>query len=218
MTRILLAEDEQIVRAGLRKILESAGDITVIAEAGDGAEAVTGVRRHAPDVVVMDIQMPRLDGLAATRQITSLPAPPKILILTMFDFDANVYSAIEAGASGFLLKDARPEELINAIRVIAEGDAMLSPSVTRRLLSHFADRNSSRGTTAVHGLDELTPRERQILSLVGGGLSNASIAKTLGATESTVKGHVSRLLMKLDCENRVQLALIAHNAGIASEQ
>ncbi|GAA2799423.1 response regulator transcription factor [Saccharopolyspora taberi] len=207
-----------MLRAGLRRILDSAADLTVVAEAENGAEALAAVQRHAPDVVVMDVQMPKMDGLAATRQLAAQPDAPKILILTMFDLDANIYAAIEAGASGFLLKDARPEELINAIRVIADGDAMLSPSVTRRLLARFAGGSPTRTTSALDRLAELTPREREILALVGGGLSNAAIAKRLNAAESTVKGHVSRLMTKLDCDSRVQAAIIAHNAGIAADR
>ena len=207
-----------MLRAGLRRILDSADDLTVVAEADNGVEALAAVRRHAPDVVVMDIQMPRMDGLAATRELASLPDAPKILILTMFDIDANIYAAIEAGASGFLLKDARPEELINAIRVIADGDAMLSPSVTRRLLARFAGGSAAPAGSALDRLAELTPREHEILALVGGGLSNAAIAKRLNSAESTVKGHVSRMMTKLDCDSRVQAAIIAHNAGIAAGQ
>ncbi|WP_344681562.1 response regulator transcription factor [Saccharopolyspora taberi] len=218
MIQVLLVEDETMLRAGLRRILDSAADLTVVAEAENGAEALAAVQRHAPDVVVMDVQMPKMDGLAATRQLAAQPDAPKILILTMFDLDANIYAAIEAGASGFLLKDARPEELINAIRVIADGDAMLSPSVTRRLLARFAGGSPTRTTSALDRLAELTPREREILALVGGGLSNAAIAKRLNAAESTVKGHVSRLMTKLDCDSRVQAAIIAHNAGIAADR
>ncbi len=213
--RVLLVDDEELVRAGLRVILDSAADLTVIDEVGDGAGAVAAARRAQPDVVVMDVQMPHVDGIEATRAIVDQPSPPKVLVLTMFDLDDHVYAAIEAGASGFLLKDTRYEELLRAVRVVAAGDAMLSPSVTKRVMARFGG-SPSRAKAAQERLGALTPRESSILELVGAGMSNSAIARTLQLTESTVKGYVSQLFMKLDCENRVQVAILAHDAGVVS--
>ena len=203
------------MRAGLRVILDSAADITVVDEVGDGAAAVAAARRHQPDVVVMDVQMPQMDGVEATKRVSELASPPKVLVLTMFDVDDHVYSAIEAGASGFLLKDTRYEELLRAVRVVAAGDAMLSPSITKRVMQRFGG-GPAKAKAARDQLDQLTPRECTILELVGGGLSNLAIARRLQLTESTVKGYVSQLFMKLNCENRVQVAIIAHDGGVVS--
>ncbi|TDD19809.1 response regulator transcription factor [Kribbella turkmenica] len=215
MTRLLIVDDEALVRAGLKMILESDDDLEVVAEAEDGADAAAMVVKHRPDVVLMDIRMPRLDGLAATREVQALPDPPKVVVLTTFDLDDYVFRALQAGASGFLLKDTPPRELVQAVKVVAAGDAMLSPAVTRRLIGHFAaDSRSDRQRQARKRLGALTDREREVLTAVGRGLSNADIGKTLYMSEATVKAHVSRVLVKLDATNRVQVAILAHDAGL----
>jgi len=215
MTRLLIVDDEALVRAGLKMILESADDLEVVAEADDGADAAEMVRRHRPDVVLMDIRMPRLDGLAATREVQALQDPPKVVVLTTFDLDDYVFRALQAGASGFLLKDTPPRELVQAVRVVAAGDAMLSPAVTKRLIGHFAaDSRTDRQRVARERLTTLTEREREVLAAVAGGLSNADIGKRLFMSEATVKAHVSRVLVKLDATNRVQVAILAHDAGL----
>jgi DNA-binding NarL/FixJ family response regulator len=217
VTRVLIVDDEALVRAGLRMILESADDLTVVGEADDGADAVEAVRRTAPDVVLMDIRMPRLDGLAATVAIGELPDAPPVVILTTFDLDDHVFRALQAGAAGFLLKDSPPLDLVQAVRVVAAGESMLSPSVTRRLLAHFAAGSAStRRDDARSQLADLTPRELEVLAEVGKGHSNAEIGSTLFLSEATVKAHVSRLLVKLDQGNRVQLAILAHEAALDS--
>jgi DNA-binding NarL/FixJ family response regulator len=215
VTRLLIVDDEALVRAGLRMILESADDLEVVAEAEDGADAAEMVRRHRPDVVLMDIRMPRTDGLAATRELQELPEPPRVVVLTTFDLDDYVFRALQAGASGFLLKDTPPRELVQAIRVVAAGDAMLSPGVTRRLIGHFAaDPRTERQRTARARLQALTERELEVLGAVGRGMSNAEIGRELFMSEATVKAHVSRVLVKLDATNRVQAAILAHDAGL----
>ena len=218
MTRLLIVDDEALVRAGLKMILESADDLEVVAEAEDGADAAEMVRRHRPDVVLMDIRMPRLDGLAATRAVQALPDPPKVVVLTTFDLDDYVFRALQAGASGFLLKDTPPRELVQAVRVVAAGDAMLSPTVTRRLIGHFAaDSRTDRQRVARQRLTTLTDREREVLGAVARGLSNADIGKELFMSEATVKAHVSRVLVKLAATNRVQVAILAHDAGLLDQ-
>ncbi len=215
MTRVLIVDDEALVRAGLKLILESADDLEVVGEAEDGADAVDAVRRHRPDVVLMDIRMPRLDGLAATTQLQSLPEAPKVVVLTTFDLDDYVFRALQAGASGFLLKDTPPRELVQAVRVVADGEAMLSPTVTRRLIGHFAaDGRTERQRAAREQLAALTERELEVLAVVGRGLSNAEIGRELYMSEATVKAHVSRVLVKLGATNRVQIAIIAHDAAL----
>jgi DNA-binding NarL/FixJ family response regulator len=216
VTRVLLVDDEALVRAGMRMILESAGDLTVVDEVDDGAEAVGAVRRSRPDVVLMDIRMPRLDGLAATAAIRALPNPPAVIVLTTFDTDDFVFRALEAGASGFLLKDTPPRELIHGVRVVASGDSMLSPGVTRRLVTHSAvDARTGRRREALASLRALTDRERDVLVEVGNGKSTAEIAASLFVSEATVKSHVSRLFDKLAVTNRVQVAIVAHRAGLS---
>ncbi|MEI8408086.1 MULTISPECIES: response regulator transcription factor [unclassified Kribbella] len=218
MTRLLIVDDEALVRAGLKMILESDADLEVVAEADDGADAAAMVVKHRPDVVLMDIRMPRLDGLAATREVQALPDPPKVVVLTTFDLDDYVFRALQAGASGFLLKDTPPRELVHAVKVVAAGDAMLSPAVTRRLIGHFAaDSRSDRQRQARERITALTDREREVLAAVGRGLSNADIGKTLYMSEATVKAHVSRVLVKLDATNRVQVAILAHDAGLLDD-
>ncbi|HET6738003.1 MAG TPA: response regulator transcription factor [Kribbella sp.] len=218
MTRLLIVDDEALVRAGLKMILESDDDLEVVAEAGDGADAAAMVQEHRPDVVLMDIRMPRLDGLAATREVQALPDPPKIVVLTTFDLDDYVFRALQAGASGFLLKDTPPRELVQAIKVVAAGDAMLSPAVTRRLIGHFAgDPRADRRRTAQARISKLTDREREVLVAVGRGLQNADIGRKLFMSEATVKAHVSRALVKLDATNRVQVAILAYEAGLLDD-
>jgi len=215
VTRVLIVDDEALVRAGLKLILQSADDLEVVGEAEDGADAVEAVRRHRPDVVLMDIRMPRLDGLAATTELQRLPEPPKVVVLTTFDLDDYVFRALQAGASGFLLKDTPPRELVQAVRVVADGEAMLSPAVTRRLIGHFAvSGRTDRQRVAKERLTALTDRELEVLGAVGRGMSNADIGRELFMSEATVKAHVSRVLVKLDATNRVQVAILAHDAGL----
>ena len=210
----MLVDDEQLVRSGLRMILESAGDIEVVGEAGDGGGAVDQVRLHRPEVVLMDIRMPAMDGLAATRELTALPDPPRIIILTTFELDEYVPTALENGAVGFLLKDTPPRDLIQAVHTVAEGNAMLAPSVTRRLIAEFAARNSTQAVAARTQLEALTDREREVAVAIAQGLSNAEIAKLLFMSEATVKAHVSHVLAKLNLTNRVQAAMLVHDAGL----
>jgi DNA-binding NarL/FixJ family response regulator len=218
MTRLLIVDDEALVRAGLKMILESDDELEVVAEAEDGADAAAMVKEHRPDVVLMDIRMPRLDGLAATREVQALPDPPKIVVLTTFDLDDYVFRALQAGASGFLLKDTPPRELVQAIKVVAAGDAMLSPAVTRRLIGHFAgDPRTDRRRVARERISKLTEREREVLVEVGRGLQNSDIGRKLFMSEATVKAHVSRALVKLDATNRVQVAILAYEAGLLDD-
>jgi DNA-binding NarL/FixJ family response regulator len=214
LIRVLLVDDEQLVRSGLRMILESAGDIEVVGEAADGGGAVELVRRHRPDVALMDIRMPAMDGLAATRALTALPDPPRVIMLTTFELDEYVHTALEHGAVGFLLKDTPPRDLIQAVRTVAEGNAMLAPTVTRRLIAEFASRNSAKAVAARRRLDTLTGREREVVVALAQGLSNAEIGRRLFMSEATVKAHVSRVLAKLGLSNRVQAAILAHDAGL----
>jgi DNA-binding NarL/FixJ family response regulator len=214
LIRVVLVDDEQLVRSGLRMILESAGDIEVVGEAADGGGAVELVRRHRPDVALMDIRMPAMDGLAATRALTALPDPPRVIMLTTFELDEYVHTALENGAVGFLLKDTPPRDLIQAVRTVAEGNAMLAPTVTRRLIAEFASRNSAKAVAARRRLDTLTGREREVVVALAQGLSNAEIGRRLFMSEATVKAHVSRVLAKLGLSNRVQAAILAHDAGL----
>jgi DNA-binding NarL/FixJ family response regulator len=212
--RVLLVDDDPLVRAGLAMILASASDLSVVGEAGDGHQAVQQVRAHRPDVVLMDIRMPRLDGIAATAALRALPAPPEVLVLTTFQADAYVLDALRAGASGFLLKDTPPAEIIAAVRQVAGGGTSLSPSVARTLIDHVAhSAGHERRAAAETALATLSEREHQVAVEVGRGRSNAEIAATLFLSEATVKAHVSRLLTKLDLSNRVQIALLVHDAN-----
>lgn len=211
MIRLLIADDQAMIRSGLRMILESETDLEVVAEADNGQEAVRLARRDRPDVVLMDIRMPEMDGIEATAQITGASPEVKVIVLTTFDIDDYVYGALRAGASGFLLKDAPADELIGAVRVVAGGDALIAPSVTRRLIAEFAARPEA--TTPV-GLDDLTEREREVLALVARGLSNAEIAEELYLGETTVKTHVSNTLTKLGLRDRVQLVVAAYESGL----
>ncbi|MGC5015305.1 response regulator [Streptosporangium sp. DT93] len=215
MIRTLLVDDESLIRAGLRFIIESAPDVEVVGEAEDGGQAVDAVRRLGPDVVLMDVRMPRYDGLAATGAIRRLARPPAVVILTTFDSDEHVFAALEAGACGFLLKDTSPHDLIRAIRLAHGGDSMLSPRVTRRLIHRLTvDQPVRRRRDALARLETLTGREREVLTEVGLGRSNAEIAARLNMSEATVKSHVSHLFDKLAATNRVQVAIAAHRAGL----
>jgi DNA-binding NarL/FixJ family response regulator len=210
-TRVLLADDQELVRAGFRMILETQADIQVVGEAGDGVEAVAATRRLRPDVVLMDIRMPNLDGLQATKRVVAAGSGSRVVILTTFDLDEYVYQALAAGASGFLLKNAPPERLIDAVRVVAAGDALLAPSITRRVIEQFTRLPPPGGTDA---LVELTDRERQVLQLLARGLSNAEIAERLFVSDATVKSHVAHLLAKLQLRDRVQAVVLAYESGL----
>jgi DNA-binding NarL/FixJ family response regulator len=214
--RVLLVDDQALVRVGFRMILDAESEVEVVGEAGDGAEAVEAVRRLSPDVVLMDVRMPVLDGIAATREILRDGAGPNILILTTFDLDEYVYEALRAGASGFLLKDTPPEELVEAIRVVSRGDALLSPSITRRVIEEFVRHPPDSVRRVPDELSELTARELEILRLVARGLSNAEIAKEAFVSETTVKTHVARILMKLRLRDRVQAVVFAYEHGVVS--
>jgi len=214
--RVLLVDDDPLVRAGLRAILSSASDLVVVAEAADGAAAITALSAHRVDVALMDVRMPGVDGITATKQITALPDPPKVIVLTTFHLDEYVFGALRAGASGFLLKDTPPADIVGAVRLVAAGDAMLSPSVTRTLIDHYnADTTEARRIAARKSLKLLTEREREVAAAVGRGQSNADIAARLYMSEATVKAHVSRILAKLNATNRVQVAITMHDADLA---
>jgi DNA-binding NarL/FixJ family response regulator len=208
--RVLIADDEDMVRAGFRLVLAGEDDIEVVGEAGNGRQAVAEAARLGPDVVLMDIRMPVLDGLEATRQIASAGGGARVLILTTFEEDAYIYGALQAGASGFLLKYAPAEDLLAAIRIVARGDAMLAPTVTRRLIEQFARR--APNTAAAARIELLSPREREVLGLVARGLTNAEIAAELVVTPATIKTHVARLLEKLQARDRVQAVALAYEA------
>ncbi|MET8847366.1 response regulator transcription factor [Amycolatopsis sp. NPDC004625] len=215
MIPVLVVDDEPMVCAHLRTILGSAGDIEVVAQAGDGAEAVEAVVRHRPRVVLMDLRMPGVDGLTAIARITAMPDPPAVVALTTFDADTYVVRALRAGAAGFLVKSTPPEDLIGLVRVAADGHTVLSPSAARRLVALSSD-SRERGEDARRRITELTERERDVLACLGSGLSNADIAAKLHLAEATVKSYVSRMLVKLDCTNRTQAGLLAHEAGLAA--
>jgi DNA-binding NarL/FixJ family response regulator len=213
---VLLVDDEALVRVGLRMIIETADDMTVVGDAEDGRTAIDAVVRDRPDVVLMDIRMPDLDGLAATAAIRARPHPPSVVVLTTFDADDAVFRALEAGATGFLLKDTPPADLLRAVRVAAAGDSMLSPGVTRQIIDRItAEDRTRRRRDALARLRGLTEREREVLIEIGLGHANAEIATHLHMSEATVKSHISRLFDKLSATNRVQLAIAAFRAGIA---
>lgn len=216
MIRVLLVDDQRLVRAGFKSILDSEDDITVVAEAADGRESLEAAHEHKPDVVLMDIRMPGMDGLTATRHLLEDPALTglKVVILTTFDLDEEVYGALRAGASGFLVKDTEPEELIHGVRVVARGDALLAPSITRRLISEFAGRVARPTPSPV--LNRLTEREREVMSLVAAGLSNNEIAKELVLSPATAKTHVSRIMTKADVRDRAQLVVLAYESGMVT--
>ena len=213
---VLIADDQALVRSGFRLILETRSDLSVVAEAKDGQQAVALAREHEPDVILMDVRMPVLDGIEATRQIVDGGSAARVLVLTTFDLDEHVYAAIRAGASGFLLKDVRPRELIDAIRLIADGNALLGPTVTRRLLDRFADAELPRAEQDTDVFAAMTPRELEILRLLAGGLSNAEIASRLFLGETTVKSHVSSILRKLRVRDRVQAVIVAFESGLVA--
>jgi DNA-binding NarL/FixJ family response regulator len=217
MIKVLVADDQALVRAGFRVLVDSAADLEVVGEAANGAEAVDLVCEHRPDVVLMDIRMPDMDGLEATRRITELDLEPavRILILTTFALDEYVFGALKAGASGFLLKDTPPADLLTGIRVVAAGDALLSPTITRHLIEEFV-RRPDPAQASVPLLDGLTERELEVLGLVAKGWSNAEIAARLFVTTATAKTHVSRLLLKLDARDRAQLIVVAYESGLVS--
>jgi DNA-binding NarL/FixJ family response regulator len=213
---VVIAEDQPMVRAGFRSLLDSRADIEVVGEAATGAEALEQVRARRPDVVVMDIRMPQMDGIEATRRITNDPAleRTRVLVLTTFELDEYVFGALDAGASGFLLKGGELADLVHAIQVVAAGDSLLAPSVTRTLIETYTSRPQPPTMVNHDGLDELTTREREVLALVAGGLTNAEIAEALQLSPFTAKTHVSRILMKLRARDRVQLVVIAYQSGI----
>lgn len=215
--RVLVADDQALVRAGFAVIIDSSGDLQVVGEASTGKEAVSLARELDPDIVLMDIRMPEMDGLEATREILAADKEDhtRVLVLTTFDADEYVYGALRVGASGFLLKDTEPEDLLAAIRVIAAGEALLAPSVTRRLIAEFASRPAARGSSPA-ALDILTEREREVLALIAEGLSNAEIAERLVISPATAKTHVSRIMTKLAARDRAQLVVIAYESGLVS--
>ena len=214
MTRILIADDQALVRAGLRMILDAQPDLEVVGEAGDGREALEQSRSLAPDLVLMDIRMPGMDGLEATRRLLSVAPPtPKVIVLTTFDTDDYVYEAISAGASGFLLKSAPPEQLADGVRAVMAGDALLAPEITRRLLERFVQRPPP-GLATPPELHDLTPRELDVLRLIAEGQSNAEIAASLVLSEATIKTHVNHILTKLRLRDRVQAVALAYRSGL----
>jgi DNA-binding NarL/FixJ family response regulator len=212
MIRVLIADDQALVRTGFRVILDAESDLEVVGEAGDGRETVELVQQKRPDVVLMDIRMPNLDGIEATRRVIPLPQAPRVLMLTTFDLDEYVYEALRAGASGFLLKDAGADELLHAVRVVAAGEALLSPSITRRLIADYARRPPASEQPAA--LAELTPRELEVLRLLARGLSNGEIARELVLGEATVKTHVARVFQKLHLHDRAQAVVLAYETGL----
>jgi DNA-binding NarL/FixJ family response regulator len=216
--RVLLVDDQALIRAGFRMILDAEEDMDVVGECADGTQAVDSVRRLAPDVVLMDIRMPEMDGIEATRQIAGGGGEggvPRVLMLSTFDLDEYVYDALRAGASGFLLKDVPAEQLVEGIRVIAQGDALLAPSVTKRLINEFS-RSGAAQRSAPASLEDLTPRELEVFKLIARGMSNAEIAAELVVSETTVKTHVARVLMKLGVRDRVQAVVLAYESGVVA--
>ena len=213
MIRVLIADDQALVRGGFRMILEAQPDMAVVGDVEDGNEALLAAADLRPDVILMDIRMPGMDGLEATRRIVVNENAPRVLVLTTFDMNEYVYEAMKSGASGFLLKDVRPEQLADAVRTVARGDALLSPAITRRLIEEFVSRPLP-GTTTPPGLDELTEREAEVLKLIARGLSNEEIAQQLFVSMATVKTHVTHILTKLDLRDRVQAVVLAYESGL----
>ncbi len=216
MTSLLIADDQALVRVGLRKILESEPEMTVVGEAADGEDAVSAARQLRPDVVLMDIRMPVLDGIEATRRIVRTQPGTRVLILTTFGLDTYVYDALRAGASGFMLKDAPPEEIAAAVRIVASGDALLAPTVTRAVIEEFSRRPPAQTPAPPAAVAELTPREREVLDLLARGLSNPEICEQLVISEATAKTHVARILQKLDLRDRVQAVIYAYETGLVA--
>jgi DNA-binding NarL/FixJ family response regulator len=214
VTAVLIVDDQALVRVGLRKILESEPGTSVVGEAADGADAVAQAQRLRPDVVLMDIRMPVLDGIEATRRIVGAQPDTRVLILTTFGLDGYVYDALRAGASGFMLKDAPPEEIAAAVRIVASGDALLAPAVTRAVVEEFARQRPAAPPRPPRAVEALTPREREVLDLVVRGLSNPEICERLVITEATAKTHVARILQKLELRDRVQVVIYAYESGL----
>lgn len=213
--RVLIADDQALLRGSFRMLLESAPGLTVVGEAGNGAEAVELAARERPDVVLMDVRMPEMDGIEATRRLCAAAAGPRVLILTTFDLDSYVFAALRAGASGFLLKDTPPADLLSAVRVVAAGEGLLAPTVTRRLIAEFAARPLPRRTPQ-RTLDGVTAREREVLALIAAGLSNDELAAELHLSMATVKTHIGRLLAKLGARDRAQLVIAAYESGLVT--
>ena len=214
---VLIADDQALVRAGFRMILEAEPDFAVVGDAADGAQAVEAARRLEPDLVLMDVRMPEVDGIEAARRLLETGARTKVVMLTTFDMDEYIYDALNAGASGFLLKDVPPEQLVAGLRVVAGGDALLAPSVTRRVIEQFV-RRPPRSSRREPQLEELTPRELEVLKLIATGMSNAEIAASLFVTNTTIKTHVARILMKLNLRDRVQAVVLAYQSGLMEPQ
>jgi DNA-binding NarL/FixJ family response regulator len=215
LVRVLIADDQALLRGSLRVLIEATPDLVVVGEAGTGAEAVELVRVERPDVVLMDVRMPDMDGIEATRRITANEHAPRILVLTTFDLDEYVYSALRAGASGFLLKDTPPDRLLDALRVVASGEALLAPTVTRRLIAEFV-RHPEPARRPARMLTGITDREREVLALIARGLSNSEIEHHLRLSRATVKTHIGRLLAKLDARDRAQLVIVGYETGLVS--
>ncbi|MFW3463224.1 response regulator [Streptomyces microflavus] len=214
---VLVVDDQGIVRAGFAAVIDAEEDMTVVGEAADGVSAVRLAEELAPDVIIMDVRMPQLDGIAATRIITGQENPPRVLVLTTFDLDAYVFEALRAGASGFLLKDVHPSKLLQGIREVATGESVLAPSATRHLIGHYASRSPTTAPTrSIPELDSLTASQRRVLTLVAAGLTNAEIAEQLGIAVGTVKSHVTALLRKLGLRDRVQATILAYDLGLAT--
>jgi DNA-binding NarL/FixJ family response regulator len=216
MTSVLIADDQGLIRVGLRKILEAEPDVTVAGEAGDGEDAVAEARRLRPDLVLMDIRMPVLDGIEATRRIVATQPNTRVLILTTFGLDTYVYEALRAGASGFMLKDGPPEEIVAAVRIVASGEALLAPSITRAVIEEFARQQPAVPPDPPAAVSELTPREGEVLDLLARGLSNPEICRELVISEATAKTHVARILQKLDLRDRVQAVIYAYESGLVT--
>jgi DNA-binding NarL/FixJ family response regulator len=214
MTSVLIADDQALVRVGLRKVFESEPDMTVVGEAGDGEQAIDAAIRLRPDVIVMDIRMPVLDGIEATRRITTASPGARVIVLTTFGLDTYVYESLRAGASGFMLKDAPPEEIAAAVRIVAGGDALLAPAITRAVIEQFARGPVAPKVPEPPSLAELTPREREVFALLVQGLSNPEICRTLVISEATAKTHVARILQKLALRDRVQAVIFAYESGV----
>jgi DNA-binding NarL/FixJ family response regulator len=216
MTSVLIADDQALVRVGLRKILEAEPNTTVVGEAGDGEEAIAEARRLRPDLVLMDIRMPVLDGIEATRRIVRVQPATRVLMLTTFGLDSYVYDSLRAGASGFMLKDAPPEEIAAAVRIVADGEALLAPAITRTVIEEFARHQPTDAPAPPAAVDQLTPREREVLDLLARGLSNPEICARLHVSEATAKTHVARILQKLNLRDRVQAVIFAYENGLVT--
>jgi DNA-binding NarL/FixJ family response regulator len=216
MTTVLIADDQALVRVGLRKILDSEAELTVVGEVGDGDDAVAAARRLRPEVVLMDIRMPVLDGIEATRRIVAAQPATRVLILTTFGLDSYVFDALRAGASGFMLKDAPPEEIVAAVRIGASGEALLAPAITRAVIEEFARHRPSGEAPAPAAVEKLTPREREVLDLLARGISNPEICERLVISEATAKTHVARILQKLGLRDRIQAVIYAYETGLVS--